>query len=67
MLEKIKNKPKSQITREDIAKLLKSIGKPGEKLKEKQEAVAELGLKNFQGVKAEEWLDDYKEYDEPAT
>lgn len=39
-------KSKSKITRDDIAQLLKSLGKPGENQDEKIAAVEKLGLKN---------------------
>ena len=61
-IDKIKNKPKSQITRADIAELLKSIGEPGEKRDEKAAAVAGLLLKNPQGIDASESLVDFEEY-----
>lgn len=43
-LEDLKNKP--NLTRADIAALLKHIGKPGHKQEAKIEAVKELSLKN---------------------
>lgn len=62
MQNKIENKPKDKISRADIAELLSSIGAPGKKQKEKQEAVAKLGLTNTQGVSVEETLKGYKAY-----
>jgi hypothetical protein len=52
----------------DISKLLKSVGKPGQKQKQKQEAVKKLfkdqGLsgKNPQGIHISEDLSSYPEY-----
>lgn len=51
-----------QTTRKDIADLLSSIGKPGEKRGEKLVAIKDLGLNNFQGVPLEDSLLDYKEF-----
>lgn len=49
-------------TRTDIAALLASIGKPGEKRDEKIAAVQELGLKNSQGHGVELTLETFAEY-----
>ena len=49
-------------TRDDLAKLLASIGKPGEKREEKLKAVQELKLSNKQGHALELTLESYKEY-----
>lgn len=50
------------LTRTDIEKLLKSIGKPGEKREEKIKAVEELALKNNQGHGVELTLETYSEF-----
>ncbi len=55
-------KSKDRITRQDIADLLKSIGKPGEKRDDKLKAVQELELKNNQGHSVESTLDSYAEF-----
>lgn len=55
-------KIKSQITRQDIADLLESIAKPGEKREEKHKAVQELNRQNFQNIKLEDSLASYKEW-----
>lgn len=60
LLEKLKLQPK--ITRQDVADLLKSIGKPGEKREEKIIAVRELDKQNFQGIKLEDSLNSYTEW-----
>jgi len=62
MLEELKLKSPSKITRTDIASLMAPIGKPGENRTEKMAAVAELNLSNFQGTKLESGLDDYGEF-----
>lgn len=55
-------------TREDIARLLASVGAPGEKRDEKKAAVRELfsqigrSSNNFQGHDIELGLDSYGEY-----
>lgn len=62
-LEDLKTKP--NLTRQDIADLLKSIGKPGEKRDEKVAAVKELELSNpsqLGGHALELTLDSYPEY-----
>ena len=46
-IDELKNKDK--VTREDIANLFKSIGKPGKKQDEKINALKELNIKNTQG------------------
>lgn len=55
-------KTKKNINRSDIAELLKSVGKPGQKHKEKVEAIRELNIRNFQGVNLADALDDYEEF-----
>jgi hypothetical protein len=50
------------VTRQDIKDLLTDIGKPGQKRKEKLEAVAELQLSNNQGISLEEDLSSYPEF-----
>lgn len=55
-------KTKDKITRTDIAELLKSISKPGEKREEKIKAVKELDKSNFQGIKLEDSLNSYSEF-----
>lgn len=60
MLEDLKTKDK--ISREDIAKLLSSIGKPSKNRDEKIAAVKELELSNFQGTSLHETLDSYGEF-----
>lgn len=54
------SKPKSNISREEIAALLASIGPPGEKRQEKYEAVKALKQANFQGFKLEDSLASYE-------
>lgn len=55
-------KSKPQISRQDIADLLKSIGEPGEKLDEKTTAVRELEKKNFQDIMLHDSLLSYSEF-----
>jgi hypothetical protein len=55
-------KTQGKITREDIAALLASIGKPGKKRDEKLKAVQELERKNMQGHGLEVTLDSYGEW-----
>lgn len=55
-------KTKKPLTREDIANLLATIGKPGKNLVEKEAAVTALGKFNFQGISVQESLKDYSEY-----
>lgn len=55
-------KTKQMITRQDIADLLASIGKPGEKHDEKYAAVVELEKQNSQGVKLEDSLASYEQW-----
>lgn len=55
-------KNKRQITRDDITKLLKSIGKPGDKQEEKIAAVKSLERKSRQGYDVSETLHSYKEF-----
>lgn len=60
MIEKLKAKP--NLTRQDIADLLRSIGKPGEKREEKIEAVKQLSRANFQQVDLAASLASYGEF-----
>ena len=60
MIEKLKLK--QNLTRQDIAELLASIGKPGEKQEEKIAAVSELSKQNFQNIKLEDSLNSYEEF-----
>lgn len=60
LLEELK--VKQHVTRDDIAELLTSIGKPGEKQQEKTDAVKELNKANFQGVQLENTLDSYQTF-----
>ena len=60
VLESLKSK--SSVTREDIANLLASIDEPGASREVKIDAVSELGIKNFQGIRLEENLEDYQEF-----
>lgn len=60
MIEDIRNK--DQITRQDIADLLSSIGKPGECRDEKLKQVSTLRLANSQGVTLEEDLNSYAQW-----
>lgn len=53
---------KTKFTRQDISEILKSIGAPGEKHKEKIEAVQKLGLKNVQGYGVELTLEGYEAF-----
>lgn len=55
-------KVKKSITRVDIANLLSSIGKPGEKRDEKLAALEELNLKNRQGFSVALTADSYSEW-----
>lgn len=59
-IEKLKTQ--SQISRTNIANLLKSIGKPGEKREEKITAVSQLDRKNTQNIKLEDSLASYEEW-----
>ena len=67
VLSKILDKG-TEPTRQDIADLLESIGKPGEKKEEKKKAVESLYEEgawrsiNFQGVSAFEDLESYAQY-----
>lgn len=53
---------KSNITRQDITDLLKSIGASGEKRDEKIEAMKSLERSNRQGHSIEETLHSYEEF-----
>jgi len=55
-------KAKDKLTRVDIAQLLESIGKPGEKQDEKLKAIKELNISNSQGHGLETTLDGYGEF-----
>lgn len=55
-------KTKENVTREDIASLLKSIAPPGKKQGEKIKAIRAVGGKNFQGQLVELTLNSYMEY-----
>lgn len=55
-------KNKSNITRVDIANLLKSIGEPGEKRDEKTQAVESLNRTNRQGHNVSLTLSSYLEW-----
>lgn len=55
-------KAKKKLTRNDIAELLKSLGEPGENREIKLEAVKQLTVSNFQGVRLESIVEDYQEY-----
>lgn len=55
-------KLQQQISRTDIARLLKFIGKPGEKRDEKIAAVKELDRQNFQGIRLEDGLNSCEEF-----
>lgn len=55
-------KQKDNLTREDIAALLKSIAPPGKKLKTKEKAVKELDKQNSQGHGIEVTLPSYEEF-----
>lgn len=55
-------KSKTKLTRSDIAELLSSIGKPGEKREEKLEAIKQLNRANLQKYGLETTLDSYLEY-----
>lgn len=55
-------KSKPNLTRTDVAELLKSIGEPGEKRDEKYKAVQELERQNGQNIKLEDSLASYTEY-----
>lgn len=60
LVEELKNK--QYVDRSDIARLLSSIGVPGDKREEKIEAVKKLGLSNIQQIGLETQLNDYSEY-----
>ena len=60
LVEELKNK--QYVDRSDIARLLSSIGVPGDKREEKVEAVKQLGLSNIQQIGLETQLNDYSEY-----
>lgn len=55
-------KRKSKLTRVDIADLLSSIGKPGEKRDEKLAALEELGRVNRQGHSIALTAESYGEF-----
>lgn len=55
-------KRKRDLNRADIAALLKSIGKPGEKRDEKKAALEELGKVNRQGHDLAMTVESYMEY-----
>lgn len=55
-------KKKLKITRDDIATLLSSIGKTGQKKEEKFKAVKSLNRKNSQGYGIEQTLESYREF-----
>lgn len=57
-----KLKTQTNISRADIAKLLSSIGGPGEKKQEKVNAIKELNRSNRQGYDISETLETYEEY-----
>lgn len=59
-LEELKSK--NSLTRDDIARLLKDIGGPGESQDIKRQCISELGKSNFQGIRLEETLEDYQEF-----
>lgn len=59
-IETLKVKP--NLNRQDIADLLKSIGKPGEKRDEKIAAVKELDKQNSQGIDLSDSLNSYEAY-----
>lgn len=60
LVEELKNK--QYVDRSDIARLLSSIGAPGDKREEKIDAVKQLGLSNIQQIGLETQLNDYSEY-----
>lgn len=60
VIEKYKNKP--DLSREDVADILKSIGKPGEKQDEKIATITQLGKANFQGHNIALALTSYPEF-----
>lgn len=53
---------KDQLTREDVVKLLKKIGKKGHNRQEKRDAILALGKENFQGISLLEDLPSYEDY-----
>lgn len=55
-------KQKQNLTRQDIADLLVSIGAPGEKRDEKYKAVQELEKKNTQDINLEDSLASYEQW-----
>ena len=55
-------KAKGNITREDIAALLASVGAPGKHREEKLLAIRKLGLYNSQRHALESTLETYKEW-----
>ena len=64
-MDTVSLKAKGKLTREDIGKLLASIGEPGKKRKAKFAAVESLGLVNpsaLGGHGVELTLESYKEY-----
>lgn len=60
ILEELKTKKK--LTRDDIERLLESIGKAGEKHQEKIDAVKELNKSNGQGVRLEQTIEGYRNW-----
>jgi len=59
-IDELKNKDK--VTREDIANLFESIGKPGTKQKEKLEALKSLNIQNTQGHDISLLADSWSEF-----
>lgn len=55
-------KAKQTLTRQDIAELLASIGKPGEKREEKTAAVKQLSRANFQQIDLAASLNSYEQF-----
>jgi hypothetical protein len=59
-IDELKSKP--QISRTDIAELLRSIGEPGQKHDEKLAALEEIGRINKQGHSLALTAESYGEY-----
>jgi hypothetical protein len=63
IMQELNDKRADQISRDDIARLLKSIGKPGERTNDKIKLVSQLNLPtNNQDHAAEQSLHSYKEF-----
>ena len=60
ILDEIKGK--KNISRDDIERLLASIGEPGINHQEKVDAIKSLNKKNIQGVQLEQTITSYRNF-----